>query len=91
ATVPERKSYPPRLMIMYVGTFAALALSAIWALGVTAWQRVDSNDERKVFVREVIAAASSWNIGISKNESGGASVLQNAINRLRRQPTSPVE
>ncbi|MFZ0967261.1 MAG: Wzz/FepE/Etk N-terminal domain-containing protein, partial [Candidatus Acidiferrales bacterium] len=76
ATVPERKSYPPRLMIMYVGTFAALALSAIWALGVTAWQRVDSNDERKVFVREVIAAASSWNIGISKNESGGASVLQ---------------
>jgi len=32
--VPERKSFPPRLLIVAAGTGSAVILSGIWILGV---------------------------------------------------------
>jgi uncharacterized protein involved in exopolysaccharide biosynthesis len=52
-TIPEKKSFPPRLVIMFLGTFLAFAISVVWVLGSARWEEVDSQDPRKVFVREV--------------------------------------
>jgi len=53
AKIPERKSFPPRLVIMFLGTFLASALSVVWVLGSARWEEVDPKDPRKVFVQEV--------------------------------------
>jgi len=53
AGIPERKSFPPRLVIMFLGTFLASALSVVWVLGSARWEEVDPQDPRKVFVQEV--------------------------------------
>jgi capsule polysaccharide export protein KpsE/RkpR len=53
ATVPEKKSSPPRLLIMFLGTFSCLALTVVWVLGSASWEDVDAQDPRKVFVQEV--------------------------------------
>jgi uncharacterized protein involved in exopolysaccharide biosynthesis len=52
-TIPERKSSPPRLVIMFLGAFLVTAMSVMWVLGSARWEEVDSKDPRKVFVQEV--------------------------------------
>ncbi|HXO04841.1 MAG TPA: Wzz/FepE/Etk N-terminal domain-containing protein [Candidatus Sulfotelmatobacter sp.] len=52
-TVPEKKSFPPRLSIMLMGAFLGFALTVIWVLGATRWNEVDPQDPRKILVREI--------------------------------------
>ena len=56
AKIPERKSYPPRLVIMLLGTFIAMALSTVWVLGSAQWEGVDPKDPRKILAQEVAGA-----------------------------------
>ena len=53
ARIPEKKSFPPRLVIMFLGTFLVSALSVVWVLGSERWEEVDAQDPRKVLVQEV--------------------------------------
>lgn len=53
ARIPEKKSFPPRLVIMFLGTFLVSALSVIWVVGRARWDEVDPQDPRKIFVQEV--------------------------------------
>lgn len=55
ARVPERKSFPPRLLIMFLGTVLAMAVSVVWVLGSNQWQQGDPADPRRILAREVIA------------------------------------
>lgn len=56
AKIPEKKAYPPRLVIMLLGTFLAVALSTVWVLGSAQWEEVDPQDPRKVLAQEVAGA-----------------------------------
>jgi uncharacterized protein involved in exopolysaccharide biosynthesis len=51
--VPKKKSFPPRLLIMLLGTMLAFVFAATWILGNSAWQAVDPTDPRKVIAIEV--------------------------------------
>jgi capsule polysaccharide export protein KpsE/RkpR len=53
ARVPEKRSFPPRLMIISLGTFIGCACSVIAVLGTASWHDVDPQDPRKKFVQEV--------------------------------------
>ena len=53
AKIPERKSFPPRLVIMFLGTFLALALSVVWVMGSAQWEATDALDPRKVLLAEM--------------------------------------
>lgn len=62
-TVPEKKSFPPRLLIMFLGTALALSVSVVWVLGSNRWQQVDPSDPRKILAQEVVAvvkASAPW-------------------------------
>lgn len=51
--VPERKSFPPRLVIMVFGTIFAGILGAVWIVGTASWREVDPSDPRRIFAAEV--------------------------------------
>jgi capsule polysaccharide export protein KpsE/RkpR len=53
AKVPERQSYPPRLVIMMLCTMLALMGSTVWILGEARWEQIDAEDPGKTFTREV--------------------------------------
>ena len=36
ANLPEKKSFPPRLLIMFLGAFLALMIGTVWVLGKLA-------------------------------------------------------
>ena len=55
AEIPEKKSYPPRLIIMILGAFIALGLAAARTIAKTRWREIDPEDERKVLAQEVFA------------------------------------
>jgi len=56
AKIPEKKSFPPRLVIMVLGTFLAFAVSVVWVLGSARWEETDPQDPRKVLLHEVAGA-----------------------------------
>lgn len=53
ARIPERKSFPPRLLTMSLCTFLALAGAGVLVLSKARWEQVDAQDPGKVFAREV--------------------------------------
>ena len=53
ARVPERKSFPPRILIVVVGTFFASSTCLIGIAGLSRWHATDPQDPRKLFFREV--------------------------------------
>ena len=55
ARVPEKKSFPPRLLIMAAGALFSFFLSAAWLWATAAWTEIDASDPRKVFGQELMA------------------------------------
>jgi len=53
ADIPERKSWPPRLLLMALGAVFSFCIGASWILGERAWQDVDPHDPRKEFVHHM--------------------------------------
>lgn len=53
ADVPERKSYPPRSLLIFFGTGFAVVLASAWLLGRARWQAVDAEDPMKMLVRQM--------------------------------------
>lgn len=56
-TIPEKKSFPPRLLIIFLGTVLATSMSAVWLLGSKQWRQADANDPRKLLAQEIVATA----------------------------------
>jgi capsule polysaccharide export protein KpsE/RkpR len=82
AKVPEKKSFPPRSAIMFLGTFLIFALSMIWVLGSTRWDEVDPEDPRKIFLQEISGALKAQAPWASHHGDGPRSTTQRIWNRL---------
>jgi capsule polysaccharide export protein KpsE/RkpR len=54
AEVPEKKSFPPRLLFILLGTLFAFCFASVWVLVSTRWQEVDAEDPGKRLARDVI-------------------------------------
>ncbi len=55
ARVPERKSFPPRLLVMLLGTLFAFAVASVWVVYLKGWSEFDPADPRKALALEVAA------------------------------------
>ena len=96
--VPERKSFPPRLLIMFLGTVLGLSMSVVWVLGTNRWQRADPTDPRKMLAQEVVAtvrthvpwiARNGHATGPEKKSLLGSDVgEERVLGRLDRRPSS---
>ncbi len=86
AAVPEKKSFPPRLVIMFLGTFFVMGFSLVWVLGSTRWKEVDPQDPRKIFLQEVAGSLRAQAPWASQNGNGAGSRVQKLWNRVGRRP-----
>lgn len=72
--VPERKSYPPRLTIILLGTIFTLAICAVWLIGAARWREADPADPGKLFAQEIfqtVAARWPWASSNGSRSAGG--------------------
>jgi uncharacterized protein involved in exopolysaccharide biosynthesis len=67
ANLPEKKSFPPRLLIMLLGTAFAMGLATTWVFGKTAWDQTDASDPHKVFAQEIFQTTKAHLPWVSKN------------------------
>jgi uncharacterized protein involved in exopolysaccharide biosynthesis len=67
ANIPEKKSFPPRLLIIFLGMTLAFAGATTWVFGKTTWDQTHSDDPRKVFAQEVFQTAKAYLPWASKN------------------------
>ena len=91
ANIPEKKSFPPRLLFIFVGTMLAFAMTASWIFGKTAWDATDPNDERKAFAQEVFTTVLAQ-VPFERNGSGnhpGARKFLGLRRRHSAQDESP--
>ena len=54
AYIPDKKSFPPRLALIVLGTILGLGFGVAWVLGNETWQETDTNDPRKMFAQEIL-------------------------------------
>lgn len=69
--LPEKKSFPPRLLIIFLGVLLSLTCGMAWLLGYEAWRATDSADIRKVFATEVWSDLRAGWASLSTNGGNG--------------------
>jgi len=78
ATVPEKKSFPPRLLIMFLGTAFAMMLGTLWVLGRAQWEELDPQHPGKLLAREAYVKLKA-DLGLT---SGNGSRLRHVRDRV---------
>jgi uncharacterized protein involved in exopolysaccharide biosynthesis len=83
--VPDKKSFPSRLLISLLGMGLAFACGTVWIFASSAWEAVDANDPRKIVAIEVWSDVRSrlpWN---SRNGSSNGGPGHSLRERFRRK------
>ena len=68
--VPEKKSFPPRLLVMLVLTGLATAIASILILADHYWGEVSADDPRKLLARQMGASLSSRLKRVASQQGG---------------------
>ena len=67
AEVPERRSYPPRMLITILGTCLSMLGGMTWIFMAASWREIGKQDPRKVLAREVFETTTAGIFRISPN------------------------
>ncbi len=83
ADVPERKSYPPRLLFMILGTGFVFGVVCLWVLADARWQEVDPQHPAKALAQEILGTiATRWPLNMRIGAQ--ARSLRDTFHRFRR-------
>lgn len=83
--VPERKSFPPRLLVMLLGAIFSFAIASVWVLSLKGWSEVDPADPRKILALEVMATLRANAPWATQNGDAPHSWSQKIWRRLRSE------
>lgn len=70
ALVPTKKTFPPRTLIVLLGTLLGVVFAMTWIVGKRRWNEVDISDPRKAFALEVFTTLHSHIPRFSRNGHG---------------------
>jgi capsule polysaccharide export protein KpsE/RkpR len=82
--IPDKKSFPPRLVIMLLGTTLVFGLATAWVFGRAAWDQTDSKDPTKAFAQEVFTTMKASIPKFARNGSGNHSGIGESRNWNRQ-------
>jgi hypothetical protein len=68
ANLPEKKAWPPRLLIIALLTVLSLAGGAVWILGLRRFESLDHDDPRRQFGTRVAAGWRRFRNRISRHK-----------------------
>jgi hypothetical protein len=91
AAVPDKKSFPPRLPIIFLGTFLATCFGVLVVVGSAGWNAVDSRDPGKQFAGEVWVDLKSYVPWATANGSAPHDAKHRFWSRSGKQGRSAAE
>jgi capsule polysaccharide export protein KpsE/RkpR len=68
--VPEKKSWPPRMLIIASGAVLSILVAIGWVAGTAKWQQIDPQDPGKALAKEVVATVKSSRPWVRRDGSG---------------------
>jgi capsule polysaccharide export protein KpsE/RkpR len=68
--VPEKRSFPPRIFLMLLGTLMAMAGAASWIFAAQMWRETADSDPRKLFAQEIFTTVAARLPRFSRNGAG---------------------
>lgn len=84
--VPERKSFPPRTLIIIAGTACSVLLGAAWLFGTARWRQIDPHDPGMRFAQEVLGTVRAGMPWVSANGSNGNAGANGHSGKNGKQP-----
>jgi capsule polysaccharide export protein KpsE/RkpR len=62
ADVPEKKSFPPRMILILSATILVMIFASVWVLQRERWRRIDAGDPGKILALDVLRTVrkASW-------------------------------
>lgn len=60
AVVPERKSFPPRILITLAGGLLMFCAASLWIFARERWNETDARDPGKMFAQEVMGSVNIY-------------------------------
>jgi uncharacterized protein involved in exopolysaccharide biosynthesis len=88
--VPQKKSFPPRLLILLAGTIFAFAAGVGWVLGTAKWEQTDPADPGRRLAEEVLTSLRNEGArlgGLAGNGLGGRRRSANGKNPQEQAPS----
>jgi len=79
--IPDKKSFPPRLAIIFLGTGCGILVGTSWLVGGRLWEEVDPKNPRKQLMLEIYQTM-PWT---SRNGSRLGSLSHRVWSRLNRR------
>jgi hypothetical protein len=52
--IPEKKTFPPRLLLTFIGAILALVIAATWIIAHDLWSKIDPEDPGKILVLNMV-------------------------------------
>jgi uncharacterized protein involved in exopolysaccharide biosynthesis len=89
ADVPEKKSFPPRLLIIFVGTIFSFAFANAWIVAIAHWQGMDSGSPSKLVLETVFRGGRTHLLRMSENGSRLGRVIRHARQTTRKYQKLP--
>jgi uncharacterized protein involved in exopolysaccharide biosynthesis len=83
AGLPEKKSFPPRLPIMVMGTGFAFVAAMFWVFLTATWLETDQQDPGKLLVQEVCAGIRA-KIGLVSRNGSRFRIVRDKMLSFRR-------
>jgi capsule polysaccharide export protein KpsE/RkpR len=85
ANIPDKKTFPPRLLIMFLGTLLSSCFGVLFVLGSASWDAMDPEDPGKRFAKEVWVDLKAYAVWTSKNGAGTAIENERVWNEMSQQ------
>ena len=89
ATIPSRKSFPPRTIIVMLGTMLGIVTTMTWIAAKVRWESIAVDDPRKVFATGVFTAVLAAIPKFSRNGSRTADGEGSWSRKSACETTSP--
>jgi uncharacterized protein involved in exopolysaccharide biosynthesis len=85
ANVPDKESFPPRSLIIFLGALFACCFGVLYVLGSANWDAVDPRHPGKRFVTEVWVDLKAYAPWALKNGAGAAGENQRVLNEASQR------
>jgi uncharacterized protein involved in exopolysaccharide biosynthesis len=82
--IPDKRSFPPRLLIIFVGMVIALTVAISWVFGRNTWEHTEAHDPRKLLLQDVFSDVTARWPGIAKHRSDQGPTSTRSAGLVRR-------
>lgn len=91
ASVSDKKSFPPRTLVVFLGTSLACSFGVLYVVGSAKWNSIDPHDAAKQFAKVVWLDLKAYVPWASRNGAGTLQANQRGLNEAGRVDEGHVE